>query len=54
MLQNTDKIAEYDLSSVAEVLTGAAPMGPEILQKVHSLFPRWKVLQGYGKLFSSV
>jgi acyl-CoA synthetase (AMP-forming)/AMP-acid ligase II len=54
MFQNTDLIAKYDLSSVTEVITGAAPMGPVILQKLSDLYPGWKILQGYGKRFFSM
>jgi acyl-CoA synthetase (AMP-forming)/AMP-acid ligase II len=43
-------MTKYDLSSVVDVLTGAAPMGPEALQTLYDVYPRWNIFQGYGKL----
>ncbi|TPX08638.1 uncharacterized protein E0L32_009827 [Thyridium curvatum] len=49
ILSNLDLVEKYDLmSSTADIYIGAAPLGPEILNKVEELFPNWKILQGYG------
>ena len=49
LFQNVTLMKNHNLSSIVDVVTGAAPMGPETLQKLHRLFPKWNILQGYGK-----
>lgn len=48
-LTNAKKIVEqYDLSSVREVFTGAAPMGKETAEALLEMFPKLSLKQGYG------
>lgn len=48
IIGNPDKVAKYDLSSVRFVYCGAAPLGPEIVDSLLKMFPKWRVGQGYG------
>ncbi|KAH6607267.1 amp-binding enzyme [Trichoderma cornu-damae] len=48
IIGNPDKVARYDLSSVRLVYSGAAPLGPEVVQALTAMFPKWRVGQGYG------
>jgi acyl-CoA synthetase (AMP-forming)/AMP-acid ligase II len=41
-------VAQYDLSSVASIFTGAAPLGEETAQELSRQFPSWAIRQGYG------
>lgn len=40
--------AQYDLSSVQGVFTGAAPLGKETANELAAQFPTWAIRQGYG------
>lgn len=48
MLSSRDTLKKFDLSSVRQVFTGAAPLGKETQDELRKLFPKWKVGQGYG------
>lgn len=48
MVNSPDTLRKYDLSAVAEIFTGAAPLGKETAQALMSLYPDWVVRQGYG------
>ena len=48
MTKNKPLLAKYDLSSVWSLFTGAAPLGKETAEDVQSIFPSWKIRQGYG------
>ncbi|KAH7634442.1 hypothetical protein B0T09DRAFT_296074 [Sordaria sp. MPI-SDFR-AT-0083] len=48
MLSSRDTLKKFDLSSVRQVFTGAAPLGKETQDELLKLFPKWKVGQGYG------
>ncbi|RYP11303.1 hypothetical protein DL764_000121 [Monosporascus ibericus] len=48
LLRNAELCAEYDLSSIRLIYTGAAPMGAETHEEVRRAFPGWEVAQGYG------
>lgn len=50
MTKNAKVLAQYDLSSVWSLFTGAAPLGQETAEDMQKLFPSWKIRQGYGKL----
>ncbi|KAK4544763.1 hypothetical protein LTR36_004012 [Oleoguttula mirabilis] len=39
---------QYDLSSVREIFTGAAPLGKETADELLTMFPTWAIRQGYG------
>ncbi|KAL7967293.1 hypothetical protein HDV63DRAFT_150062 [Trichoderma sp. SZMC 28014] len=48
VIGNPDKVAKYDLSSVRFVYCGAAPLGPEVVDALLKMFPKWRIGQGYG------
>lgn len=43
---------KYDLSSVRQIMTGAAPLGLETAEGIARSQPTWSVLQGYGMYLS--
>ncbi|EXB29162.1 4-coumarate--CoA ligase 2 [Morus notabilis] len=47
-LAKNPKVAEYDLSSIRIVLSGAAPLGKELQDALRSRVPRAILGQGYG------
>ena len=49
ILRSRDVCAEYDLSSVRFLFSGAAPLGEETIQELSQLYPRWTIAQAYGK-----
>lgn len=48
MLDRRELCGNYDLSSVRFVYTGAAPLGKETVDDLLSLYPKWRLGQGYG------
>ncbi|EWG55719.1 hypothetical protein FVEG_13670 [Fusarium verticillioides 7600] len=48
MLDRRELCGKYDLSSVRFVYTGAAPLGKETVDDLLSLYPKWRLGQGYG------
>ncbi|CVK95009.1 probable phenylacetyl-CoA ligase [Fusarium mangiferae] len=48
MLDRRELCRKYDLSSVRFVYTGAAPLGKETVDDLLSLYPSWRLGQGYG------
>ncbi|RFU81126.1 amp-binding enzyme [Trichoderma arundinaceum] len=48
IIGNPDKVAKYNLDSVRFVYCGAAPLGPEVVEALTKMFPKWRVGQGYG------
>ncbi|KAF4988762.1 hypothetical protein FGRMN_9556 [Fusarium graminum] len=48
MLDKREICQKYDLSSVRFVYTGAAPLGLETVDDMLSLYPKWRLGQGYG------
>ncbi|PNP76101.1 hypothetical protein FNYG_10659 [Fusarium nygamai] len=48
MLDRRELCRKYDLSSVRFVYTGAAPLGKETVDDLLSLYPTWRLGQGYG------
>lgn len=48
MTKSKGVMSQYDLSSVRGVFTGAAPLGVETASDLQSIFPEWKITQGYG------
>ncbi|PTB45151.1 uncharacterized protein TrAFT101_000610 [Trichoderma asperellum] len=48
VISNPDKVAKYNLSSVRFVYCGAAPLGPEVVDSLLKMFPKWRIGQGYG------
>jgi acyl-CoA synthetase (AMP-forming)/AMP-acid ligase II len=49
MLDRRELCRKYDLSSVRFVYTGAAPLGKETVDDLLSLYPKWRLGQGYGR-----
>lgn len=50
LLQMRDVCAEYDLSSVKFLYSGAAPLGEETIHEIQSIYPDWTIGQAYGEL----
>ncbi|KAI6968290.1 phenylacetyl-CoA ligase-like protein [Hortaea werneckii] len=48
LVNQKETLKNYDLSSVRACFTGAAPLGKETADDLLSIFPHWKVKQGYG------
>lgn len=48
MTKSKDVMSQYDLSSVEELFTGAAPLGAETADDLQNIFPKWAIRQGYG------
>lgn len=48
LISNPDKVAKYNLDSVRFVYCGAAPLGPEVVEALVRMFPKWRIGQGYG------
>ncbi|KAF5550404.1 phenylacetyl ligase [Fusarium napiforme] len=48
MLDRRELCRKYDLNSVRFVYTGAAPLGKETVDDLLSLYPKWRLGQGYG------
>jgi ribosome assembly protein SQT1 len=48
MSKNEELLNKFDLSSVREIYSGAAPLGKEILQELTRRYPTWKIRQAYG------
>lgn len=49
MLDRRELCSKYDLSSVRFVYTGAAPLGKETVDDLLSVYPKWRLGQGYGR-----
>jgi len=45
---NSDKIYEYDLSSLRTITVGSAPVPTEVVQKLEKLIPECKIREFYG------
>ncbi|EXK27854.1 hypothetical protein FOMG_15703 [Fusarium oxysporum f. sp. melonis 26406] len=48
IIHNQALCANFDLSSVRWLYTGAAPLGSEVVEEVKRQYPKWRVGQGYG------
>ncbi|KAF1816469.1 phenylacetyl-CoA ligase-like protein [Eremomyces bilateralis CBS 781.70] len=48
MTKNKPLLDKFDLSSVINIFTGAAPLGEETAADLLTQFPSWVVAQGYG------
>ena len=46
MVNARSTLSKYDLSSVKEVFTGAAPLGKETAEDLLKIYPDWAVRQG--------
>ncbi|GLJ40646.1 hypothetical protein SUGI_0839160 [Cryptomeria japonica] len=48
LAKHKDIVAQYDLSFLKEVITGAAPLGRDIIEECAANIPNAVILQGYG------
>lgn len=48
MVKQKETCAQYDLSSVKTIFTGAAPLGAETAGDLNKQYPDWAIRQGYG------
>jgi acyl-CoA synthetase (AMP-forming)/AMP-acid ligase II len=48
MVKNQPILSKFDLSSVKQIFTGAAPLGAETAEELLRQYPKWQVRQGYG------
>lgn len=48
MVKNQQLLSKFDLSSVQQIFTGAAPLGQETAEDLAKQYPGWAVRQGYG------
>ncbi|KAK3166947.1 hypothetical protein OEA41_010072 [Lepraria neglecta] len=48
MAKNKPVLDKFDLKSVRQIFTGAAPLGGETADELQRQYPSWKVRQGYG------
>uniref|UniRef100_A0A0D6QTL9 AMP-dependent synthetase/ligase domain-containing protein n=1 Tax=Araucaria cunninghamii TaxID=56994 RepID=A0A0D6QTL9_ARACU len=48
LAKQKDIVAKYDLSSLKEVISGAAPLGREIMEETAISVPTASIVQGYG------
>ncbi|KEF61865.1 uncharacterized protein A1O9_03436 [Exophiala aquamarina CBS 119918] len=48
MVKNPQLLKKFDLSSVRQIFTGAAPLGKETAEDLSAQYPQWQVRQGYG------
>ena len=48
MVKNRPTLSKFDLSSVKQIFTGAAPLGKETAEDLSKQYPEWRVRQGYG------
>lgn len=48
MAKNEELLNKYNLTSVREIYSGAAPLSQEVLQELTRRYPSWKIRQAYG------
>lgn len=48
ILMTKNNLEDYDLSSVREIFTGAAPLRQETAAELNAKYPSWIIKQGYG------
>lgn len=48
MAKNKPVLDKFDLRSVGQIFTGAAPLGGETADELQKQYPSWKIRQGYG------
>lgn len=48
LAKNKKILAQYDLSSLKEVISGAAPLGSDVMEESATNIPTASILQGYG------
>jgi acyl-coenzyme A synthetase/AMP-(fatty) acid ligase len=51
MLRNHELCSRYNLSSIATIFTGAAPLGLETATDLQKAYPNVIIRQGYGETF---
>ncbi|KAL0385050.1 UNVERIFIED_CONTAM: 4-coumarate--CoA ligase-like 7 [Sesamum radiatum] len=48
LAKHQEMVKEYDISSITEILSGAAPLGKETMEECARIFPNVVVYQAYG------
>ncbi|KAK9058808.1 hypothetical protein SSX86_023651 [Deinandra increscens subsp. villosa] len=48
MVKQPAVVRRYDTASLVEIGSGAAPLGKDVMDECSKVFPRTKILQGYG------
>ncbi|PVH90390.1 phenylacetyl-CoA ligase-like protein [Periconia macrospinosa] len=48
IMRNHDFLGRYDVSSVVDIISGAAPLRNVTVLALQKIFPKWQVRQGYG------
>ncbi|KAK7197325.1 4-coumarate:coa ligase-like protein [Novymonas esmeraldas] len=48
LIKNADKVKKHDMSSLKLFVSGAAPLGAEVVRMMEELLPNCKIGQGYG------
>jgi ribosome assembly protein SQT1 len=48
MANNEDLLDKYDLGSVRQIFSGAAPLAKEVADTLLKRYPTWKIRQAYG------
>ncbi|KAJ6840843.1 uncharacterized protein M6B38_118940 [Iris pallida] len=48
LAKQAGKVAEYDLSSLRWLGSGAAPLGKDVMEEVSRVLPQAQIVQGYG------
>lgn len=46
---NQEICNKYDLGSIRALTCGAAPLGTEVAEDLHKLYPKWFIGQAYGE-----
>ena len=54
MAKSKPVLDKFNLKSVRQIFTGAAPLGGETADELQRQYPSWKVRQGYGKAFTFI
>ncbi|KAK7267735.1 hypothetical protein RIF29_20414 [Crotalaria pallida] len=48
MVKRSEVVRKYDLSSLKQLRSGAAPLGKDVMQECAKILPQVKIIQGYG------
>ncbi len=48
MVSNPVLFEMFDLSSIATIVSGSAPLDKSLADRVHALQPKWRILGAYG------
>ncbi len=48
MVSNPLLFEMFDLSSITTIVSGSAPLDKSLVDRVHALQPKWRILGAYG------